>query len=43
MGSMWALCGLWQRRIRGRVERFLIHSIPLELWVGMKDSLGEVC
>jgi hypothetical protein len=34
---------LWQRRIRGDVGGLLIHSIPLELWVGKKDSLGEVC
>jgi hypothetical protein len=43
MESMWALCGLWQRRIRAGVGGLLIHLIPLELWAIMKDSLGEVC
>jgi len=43
MGSMWALCGLWQRRIKGGVGGFLIYSILLELWVGMENSLGVKC
>jgi hypothetical protein len=43
MGSMWVLCGLWQRRMRGGVGGLLLHSIPLELWVGMKDSPRKVC
>jgi hypothetical protein len=40
---MWALCGLWRKRIREGVGEILKHLILLELEVGMKASFGEGC